>query len=222
MPEAATATLVVRRVVLEGRTIVVEADGRADGATCPACGEHSTRVHGRYTRHLVGAPWHGYAVRLLLTVRSFCCPNPACPRATFTEAFGEAAPPRARWTGEARRYVQQVGGRAGAEAGARLATAAGLPVSPDTVLRLRSTPAAPGPAGAGRPDRPALGPGLTAAPGLRGPEPSPEGGPPDTGREGEAFPAQPGVQVLAAWLRKCTGAEVVVRERHEAPGRPAS
>lgn len=218
MPVAVAASLKVRRVVLEERTIWMEAEGRARCAACPACRQRSDRVHGRYTRRLAGAPWRGYAVRFILTVRSFCCLNPACPRTTFTEDFGDAAARRSRWTPEARRYLQQVTDQVGAEAGARLASASGLAVSPDTLLRLRPVPATA--QGDTAKDSPSPAPNGVFGAGSEGPlalEPSAASATPAAGSGGEESSDGTRAFMLAVWLRKWTGADVVVREQREAP-----
>ena len=72
----------------------------------------------------------------MLTVRRFRCATRACPRRTFAEAVGERVPSRARRTVDATEYLLHLARPAGGEAGARLAQAAGIPVSPDTLLRL--------------------------------------------------------------------------------------
>lgn len=80
-------------------------------------------------------------------MRRFRCTNGSCTRQTFAEDFGESLPRSARRTKDATEFLVEMELKAGAEEGARLAAAAGLPVSPDTLLRLVR----------GR-DRPALSP----------------------------------------------------------------
>jgi transposase len=75
-------------------------------------------------------------VRLVVTVRRFRCHNRACWRRTFAEAFGERLPTRAQRTAGATNLLLRFALAAGGEAGARLARVSGLPVSPDTLLRL--------------------------------------------------------------------------------------
>ena len=128
--------LTSRRVGLVDDTIVVHAEGTAEGVACPSCGQVSRRVHGRYQRRLVDLPWHGRPVRLVVTVRSFRCDNARCRRATFVEDFGDVLPRRARRTREATRYLAGLAAEVGGEAGARRALIEGLPASPDTLLRL--------------------------------------------------------------------------------------
>jgi transposase len=50
---------------------------------CPSCGWQSDKAPSRYRRHLAELPWEGAAVKLILSVRKFFCPNPACRRQIF-------------------------------------------------------------------------------------------------------------------------------------------
>ena len=62
--------------------------GRRSGATqarCPACGMVSSRVHGGYARVVADGAAGGRPVLIVLSVRRFRCPVPACPAATFAE-----------------------------------------------------------------------------------------------------------------------------------------
>jgi len=127
---------VVRCVVVDGDDIVLRAEGVAAEARCPSCGAASARVHDRYRRQPRDLPWRGRRVRFVLTVRRFICPNPGCARRTFAEDIDARLRPRARRTSAADALLLVVARAAGAEAGARAATAMGLPVSPDTLLRL--------------------------------------------------------------------------------------
>ncbi len=116
--------------------MVLEAEGIASSAQCPSCGTPSSRVHERYTRHPMDLPWRGHKARLLLTARRFRCTNDSCSRYTFAENFGEGLPKYARRTKEATCLLVDFALKAGGEEGARLAEAAGLPISPDTLLRV--------------------------------------------------------------------------------------
>lgn len=75
-------------------------------------------------------------MRLIVTVRRFRCTNDSCSRHTFAEDFGESLPRYARRTKDATELLMDMALKAGGEEGARLASAVGLPVSPDTLLRL--------------------------------------------------------------------------------------
>ncbi len=126
----------IGQVVLTGSTVRLGAEGTGERAPCPECGTRSQQVHDRYQRHPLDLPWRGFEVRLHLTVRRFRCSNRACSRATFAEEFGPVLTRFARRTADATALLLQVACSAGGEVGARLAKRMGLPISPDTLLRL--------------------------------------------------------------------------------------
>lgn len=130
-------SIVVRRAVLEGNEVWLEADGIAAEARCPACGTVATRVHDRYARRPLDLPWRGWTVRLAITVRRFRCDGPACPRVAFAEQIGPAVPRWARRTGGVTALLLRVVDAVGGEKGARLAAWLGVPTSADTLLRLQ-------------------------------------------------------------------------------------
>ncbi len=136
LSQSSRSPLGIRRIVLDGTEVVLEAEGLAAAACCPDCGVESQAVHDRYRRRPRELPWRGRRVRLALTVRRFRCGNRACGRATFAEDLGPTVERRARRTTEATALLRTVVRMAGGEAGARLAAAYGLPVSGDTLLRL--------------------------------------------------------------------------------------
>jgi transposase len=136
VPAVLAAPLIVRQIRLEGKAVVLAAEGRANEATCPSCGTASAVVHARYRRQPADLPWRGYPVRFVLTVRRFRCANPTCPRSTFAEDFGEFLPRRAQRTREAAAFLRRIAYTSGGEAGSRLVEGLGLKGSPDTLLRL--------------------------------------------------------------------------------------
>src|SRR5438309_101462 len=80
--------------------------------------------HGRPALDL---PWRGRTVRLRVWARRFFCNGANCPRKIFAESFTGLLPRYAPRTQEATRLLLAFAQRAGGEAGARLARAAGLP-----------------------------------------------------------------------------------------------
>src|SRR5829696_5358656 len=125
-------------------TLALEPDGAvllsvvpaAARARCPACGAPSARRHSWYRRTALDLPWRGHAVRLRVWARRFFCDAPSCPRRVFAERFPGLLARYARRTEAATQLLLAMARGAGGAAGARLAWAAGLPVSPDTLRRL--------------------------------------------------------------------------------------
>jgi transposase len=81
-------------------TVTVESPPGLMG--CPSCGVVAVS-HGRRTHVLVDTPCFGRPVRLAWRKRTWCCPDPACDVATFTERADDVGAPRgllstrARW-----------------------------------------------------------------------------------------------------------------------------
>jgi transposase len=134
--------VVVDHVSTDNPTLRIDARASTPEASCPDCHTPSARVHSRYTRRLRDLPVAEYPVHLRLQVRRFRCLTSTCPRRTFTERLPALAPCHAQRTGRLTETVRVLGGEAGGEAGARMATRLRMPLSGDTVRRiLRRTPA---------------------------------------------------------------------------------
>lgn len=71
------------RVSQTGDAIFITACATTSSACCSDCQQHSSQVHSSYTRSPRAMLSSGRAVRLLLRVRRFRCPNPICQRKTF-------------------------------------------------------------------------------------------------------------------------------------------
>ncbi|MFE1012849.1 ISL3 family transposase [Streptomyces sp. NPDC058794] len=105
------------------------------------CGQSSTRVHGRYVRRLRDVAVGGLEVVIELRIRRFRCENPACTAVTFAEQIEGLTTPHSRHTPLLREMLTQIGLALAGRAGARLASAVGLTIGRDTLLRLvRSLP----------------------------------------------------------------------------------
>jgi transposase len=124
--------------------IVVEHDGSLDliveptraAVPCPQCGELTRRQHSRYERHPLDLPWRGKSVRMRVHSRRWFCDAPTCPRKIFAERFDGALARYARRTDGTTELLTTFALQAGGEGGARLARTAGVPISPDTLLRI--------------------------------------------------------------------------------------
>ena len=130
------AGLSVVQVLPTPECVTIVADLRSATAICPDCSTMSCRVHSYYERTMGDLPWQGRPVRLRVRVRRFRCLDPTCPRHTFAERLGEAAPVRARRTGRLGGVQYHLGLALGGEAGARLAERLAMPASPDTLRRM--------------------------------------------------------------------------------------
>jgi transposase len=127
----------VALIEVDGRnTVVLHAEPTRSAIPCPTCGHLSARRHSWYRRRPLDLPWRGATVRLVVRSRRLFCDNPTCPRKIFAERFDGVLPRHARRTEGVTALLVEFGLRAGGEAGARLARKAGIPTSPDTLLRL--------------------------------------------------------------------------------------
>ncbi len=123
-------------LTVEVDLLTVEVVSTQSEVTCPSCDQSSVHVHSRYQRTVGDLPWAGRQVNLHLQVRRFYCPNPTCPRSTFSERLPTIVAPSARRTDRLAQEQSEIGFDLGGEAGARTAQRQGMPVSPDTLLRL--------------------------------------------------------------------------------------
>jgi transposase len=136
---SADLCLVDVRLEDEGVTLVLRSSQTT--ATCPACAQPSTHVHGHYTRQLADLPCQKRPVRVCLQVRRFACRTRGCPRTTFAERFPTLMCPYARRTLRQAEFLTEIAFAQGGKAGAQLAKRLAMPTSRHTLLRLiRSTP----------------------------------------------------------------------------------
>jgi transposase len=124
-----TLTMTTERIILDVTAI-------PSTAICPVCRGESTRVHSRYQRKVADLAWAQTPVVLHLHVRRFFCPRPTCARVTFSEPLPTVVAPFARRTVRLTAEQRQLGLDVGGEVGARTAQRQGMPISPDTLLRL--------------------------------------------------------------------------------------
>jgi len=130
----------------EATCIIATVRTTAASADCPLCGHPSAHVHSHYTRRLADLPWHGIAVKLVLSARKFFCDTPECARQIFTERLPEVVTPYARRTQRLDQWFTAVGFAAGGAAGARLLRALGLSATPAILLAcIRAYPVTGGP-----------------------------------------------------------------------------
>ena len=105
-------------------------------AKCPYCDHESNKVNTSYYRKPADLPCAGHVMVLQMKVRSFFCENEDCEYRTFAERFPEVVAPYARRTERLATKQQEVAFAVGGEVGARLLLIMGMPISPDTLIRL--------------------------------------------------------------------------------------
>jgi transposase len=130
------APVVVEGAEVAGGRVRIWARVRAEGASCPGCGQFTDRVHSGYERRLADAPVGGQPVTIRLAVRRFFCPNPDCAAVTFAEQVEGLTARRARRTPLLARMLTAVALALSGRAGARLSGALDLPAGRSGLLRL--------------------------------------------------------------------------------------
>jgi transposase len=130
------SSLHVETLLLGDDGLTILAASEEETAHCPLCGLRADRVHSRCVRTLADLPWATLAVHLQVRVRKFFCDNDARPRRIFAERLAGVAQVAGRRTDRQRAALGAIAFALGGEAGARLARKLGMPVSPDTLLRL--------------------------------------------------------------------------------------
>src|SRR5215813_10164839 len=138
----------LERVFSEPDRITIIVKTKSKQALCPQCHSPSAHLHSRYVRRLADLPWAGVAVRLELHTRRLYRRHPDCPQRIFCERISAFVAPYARRTLRLNEALRLIGLAVGGEAGAQLAAALGMSVSPDTLIqRIRQTqlPSPPAP-----------------------------------------------------------------------------
>lgn len=129
------SALVIEEVERRPDEVVLRTRVRARTADC-RCGQSSARVHGRYVRRLRDVAVGGTGVVIELCVRRFRCENPGCLAVTFAEQVVGLTTPHSRHTPLLRGALTQIGLALAGRAGSRLASAVGLTIGRDALLRL--------------------------------------------------------------------------------------
>lgn len=128
--------LQVQTIAIKTERVTITVRPRGPQAPCPARGQLSAHVHRYSQRTLADLPRLGRRVQLCVRARHFYCLNPACPQKVFSERLNGTARVYARRTDRLSAALVALVYEAGGAAGARTAQRLGMPVSPDTLLRL--------------------------------------------------------------------------------------
>ena len=94
-------SLHVEALDADDEALTVTLTAAAPVSSCPLCATPTTRVHSHYHRRPTDLPWGSLMLRLVLRVRRFRCPVPACPRRIFSERLPHLLRPSARRTARA-------------------------------------------------------------------------------------------------------------------------
>jgi len=116
--------------------IILDLTATQSTARCPTCASEAAHIHSHDQRTVADLPWANLPVQLHLHVRRFMCGNATCPRVTFSQPLPEVVVPFARRTTRLADDQRQLGLDVGGQVGARIAPRHGMPISPDTLLRL--------------------------------------------------------------------------------------
>src|SRR5437016_2502320 len=116
--------------------VCIRARAQADEATCPGCGNVSTRVHAWYERRLADAPVAGRAVVIRLRVRKFVCQTLGCVRRIFAEQLTGLTVRHSRRSLQLLGLLAAIAFALAGRASARFARRAAIAVSRSTLLRL--------------------------------------------------------------------------------------
>jgi len=130
------ADLHVDKVEDLGDAVLITARSRAPEGACHRCGLFSARVNSRYRRRLHDLAAGGRPVMIDLEVRRFFCGNPECELRTFAEQVPAVALRHQRRTPLLGSVLEAVALALAGRAGARLASALGIEVSPGHLIRL--------------------------------------------------------------------------------------
>ncbi|OXS64675.1 transposase family protein [Priestia filamentosa] len=104
-------------------------------APCPNCSTYSSRPHSRYTRKVQDLPISGQPVQLLVLTRKWFCENVTCRVKVFTERY-EGFSSSGRRTRRTESVLEKIAFSTSCLAAEKVAKAAHIPVSHDTLLTL--------------------------------------------------------------------------------------
>jgi transposase len=126
----------IDRVESAPDSVTIFVHAMATEATCGSCGTRSARVHAGYRRSLADLPVGGRRVRVVVSIRRFKCPDPACAQATFSEQIIGLTAPFARRTPAMTTALLALALALAGRARARLAAKLGMPCCRDVLRKL--------------------------------------------------------------------------------------
>jgi transposase len=130
------AAVRIEEISDEDGVVCICARAQLDEATCPGCGNASSRIHGWYERRLADAPVAGRPVVIRLRVRKFVCQTLGCVRRIFAEQLAGLTVRHGRHSLQLFGLLAAIAFALAGRAGARFARRAAIAVSRSTLLRL--------------------------------------------------------------------------------------
>lgn len=122
-------------MVLDGDTVQLGLQSAASCGPCPLCGQRSSSIHSHYQRYVTDLPLASKRTKVVLNAVRLRCLNPECPRKIFCERI-TSVPAYSRRTAQLQHRLSEIAYQLGGQAGARLATLLGMPVSDTTMVRI--------------------------------------------------------------------------------------
>lgn len=123
-------------IVRRGGAVIISARSISALSNCPTCGQSSGRIHSHYLRRLADLPCQDQVAEIRLRARRFRCVDKRCTTRIFTERFPGSVSKKARRTDRLCTVQTAIGFTAGGEPGGRLSQKLAMPVSGDTLLRM--------------------------------------------------------------------------------------
>lgn len=104
-------------------------------SSCPTCMNRTSRIHSQYTRKVQDLPIVDKSVELLVLTKRWFCDNPDCKVKIFTERYDWLSS-CGRRTGRAEEVLRKIAFSTSCISAEKVARAAHIPVSHDTLLSL--------------------------------------------------------------------------------------
>jgi hypothetical protein len=127
--------MLIEQIQITENGLIIAVAATSATSCCPLCSEPSSSIHCHYRRVLHDVPCAGRCVQLVLTVRTFSCRNPYCPRKVFAERFPAIVSPWARMTIRYCEQITSIGLATCGKGGVRLAARLGIHTTRQTLLR---------------------------------------------------------------------------------------
>lgn len=102
---------------------------------CPVCSKKNFRIHSRYTRKVQDLPIGDRSVDLLIMTKRWFCDHSDCKVKIFTERYDQLSSNRRR-TARAEEFLRKIAFSTSCLSAEKVARAAHIPVSHDTLLAL--------------------------------------------------------------------------------------